>query len=111
MKNSFEIFVRCIGRREDSQWTVVCLNFDLAAQAVTFEEARDRLEAQIREYVRDAMSGEDRAHASYLMNRRAPLSLWLLYYVALLREKLNFPAFRTVRRERPFREPLHLSPC
>ncbi len=109
MKKS--LFLRCLGQRDGDQWVIVCLDFDLAAQAESFDRARDLLEAQIKSYVRDAMVGPDRAHAEYLMSRRAPFSLWAKYYLTLVRETLR-PTFKpTVRREHAFRENMPLAPA
>jgi len=59
---------------------VVCLDFSLAAQDETLEGAKARLEAQIKEYVFDAIEGEDRAFAEQLLTRRAPCAQWARYY-------------------------------
>lgn len=100
------VVVRCYGEKNDGQWTIVCLDFCLAAQADTFNEARVRLDAQIVSYLRDALVGPDRAHARYLLSRRAPASMWAKYYYAkaltmllqLLGNKHGRPG------QRPFRE-------
>lgn len=109
-----KFFVRCYGERRDDQWVVVCLDFSLAAQADTFNEARALLDAQIRSYLRDALVGEDRKHASYLLNRRAPLHMWLRYYgVRVLLGIKGLFGYQKEQGQRPFREtiPLVPSPC
>ena len=62
-------------------WVALCLDFDLAAQGETFEEARNHLDGMITEYVADALTGPDRDHAASLLNRRAPWRYWLHYYL------------------------------
>lgn len=50
----------------------MCIDLSLAAQGATFNEARERLDAQMREYVHEALT-IDRKHAAALLNRKAPL--------------------------------------
>lgn len=106
-------FVRCFGERANGQWTIVCLDFCLAAQADTFEEARARLDAQIRSYLRDALTGQDREHAAYLLSRRAPWPIWAKYYgYKALWFVLNlFGARDGTGEQRPFREPIPMVPA
>lgn len=66
------LIVRCIARRDGDVYVALCLDFTLAAQGSTLEEARDKLHAQIASYVRDAF-GVDRQHAAELLTRKAPL--------------------------------------
>jgi len=72
--------VRCYAKRDCDLWVAFCLDFALAAQADTLDEAKRKLDGQIREYVHDALNGADRAHAGALLTRRAPLSFWLEYW-------------------------------
>lgn len=76
-----KMIVRCYARLdEQKQWTAVCVDFSLAAQADTFEEAKQKLQDQVRDYVADAF-GQDRAHARKLLTqRKAPFSQLLTYY-------------------------------
>jgi predicted RNase H-like HicB family nuclease len=99
--------LRCYAEcQAPSVWVATCLDFDLAAQGETFEDARCRLDAMINEYVEDALTGEDRDHAQSLLNRRAPLRYWLRYYwFALVRSIRPHPS----RSRQPFRESLHLA--
>ncbi|MFZ5579878.1 MAG: type II toxin-antitoxin system HicB family antitoxin [Pseudomonadota bacterium] len=75
-----QLILRCLASKEDGQWVTFCLDFDLATQADTLEEAKRKLEAQIKEYVYDALAGEDQEFAEQLLSRRAPWHLWLRYY-------------------------------
>jgi len=65
-----------------------CLDFDLAAQADTLPEVKSLLEAQIKEYVFDALAGDDKGYADQLLTRRAPWFLWAQYYLAGFKEKV-----------------------
>lgn len=66
--------------REGDQWTVMCLEFSLAAQADTIEEARARVVAQIESFIEDITVGPLREHAEDLLNHsRAPFKYWVRY--------------------------------
>jgi hypothetical protein len=84
-----QLYLRCFADRREGQWQAFCLDLSLVAQADTFEEARDKLDRMICDYVYDAMAGEDRQYADQLIPRRAPLRDWLKYYVYWLRVKLR----------------------
>ena len=84
-----DLLLRCLAERRGSHWVAFCLDFDLAVQGDSLEDVRRRLDAQIAEYVYDALAGEDRAHADELLSRRAPLRLWLRYYWAVLYCRLH----------------------
>ena len=75
-----ELFLRCMADRSGNQYQAFCLDLDLAVQADSMAEAKLKLEAQISEYVYDALAGEDQAHAEQLLTRRAPPALWVRYY-------------------------------
>lgn len=77
-----DLMIRCLALREGDQWVAVCLPFDLAVQAESLPEVREKLDEQIRSYLEDALVGQDRAHAEYLLTRRAPWRYWALYWVA-----------------------------
>lgn len=70
--------VRCMAWPENGQWVAVCLDFALAAQAATAHEAQHKLNAQIEDYVREAVT-IDKAHADALLARKAPLRDRLRY--------------------------------
>jgi hypothetical protein len=102
MKTS-QLILKCYARYEKGQWIAFCLDFDLAAQADSFEEAKTKLENMVKEYVFDALVGEDREYAEQLLFRKAPLLEWLKYYFYMVihaKEGLY----------RLFKEPLPLTP-
>lgn len=114
MGGSLNFFVRCYGERtDDGQWSVICLDFCLAAQDVDFDVARSKLDEQIKSYIKDALTGQDRQHARVLMTRRAPAKYWLKYYavkaVCIVRNAFGLDG--EGRQRRPFREPMPLAPC
>lgn len=58
--------------KEHGLWVAVCLDFSLAAQGNTLQDAKDGLHGQVLAYVNEAMT-VDAEHARELLLRRAPL--------------------------------------
>lgn len=81
------LLVRCLAMREGEHWVALCLDFDLAAQGDSFLEVKERLDAQIVDFVTEAAT-IDREHAPYLLRRKAPLKYRLLYRWLGLRKKV-----------------------
>lgn len=106
-----ELLVRCYAKKADDQWVAVSLEFGLAAQADTLDEVKAKLDAQIRDYVAEAL-GEDREHSAYLLRRRAPVGDYVGYYVSCvlgwLRKKAGSSAANPKRQL--FTETLHMQP-
>jgi hypothetical protein len=91
--------IRCYAEQEGDQWVAYCIDFSLAAQGSTFDEARDLLHKQIVSYVNEALT-IDRDHMHELLNRRAPLAFVAKFHAYALWSKLFR---RPVRRARPGR--------
>jgi hypothetical protein len=87
--NPIKLILHCYAEYKNGQWNVYCLDFTLAAQADTFSEAKAKIEAMIYEYVYDATVGEHKDYADQLLNRRAPLTEWLKYYLLVFRFKFT----------------------
>ena len=100
------LVLRCYARYDEGQWVAICLDFDLAAQAETVEGAQAKLESMIKEYLFDALVGEDQAYAEQFLSRKAPLFEWLRYYFYLFRHYL----IPTHQDYYLFHEPLPLTP-
>ena len=77
---SIDLVIRGYAKREDDVWVAVCLDYGLASQGDSAEEAMEKLMYQIHEYVYDAVVGDDKEFVKQLLTRRAPLSQWLTYY-------------------------------
>lgn len=69
-------------------WVAMSLEFGLAAQAFTEQDAKQKLIAQIQEYIDDA-SGIDKAHKSQLLSRKAPFNWYIRYYWLAMKEALH----------------------
>lgn len=103
-----KLLLRCYAEQVGDQWQAFCLDFDLAAQGDGFNDARERLDCMIVEYVYDALAGEDREYAEQLLSRRAPMHMWAKYYL------YSF-AFRVLHIRnsihRMFKTPVPLAPA
>jgi predicted RNase H-like HicB family nuclease len=75
-------FILCIARGRDDAWEAFCLDFDLAVQGRSFEEARAQLEQAIAAYIESALA-EPEPYRSQLLNRRVPLATRLLWTARL----------------------------
>jgi len=96
--------VRCIVEPKNGQWQAFSLEFGLAAQADSMEDAKRRLDLMIRSYVHDALVGEDREHAHELLSRRATWPIYFHYYLACVFSKIG------ARSNQVYRDPLALEP-
>ncbi|WP_405126776.1 hypothetical protein [Ralstonia pseudosolanacearum] len=102
------LLLKVYGERENDQWTFVCLDFSLAAQGSTINEARQKLEEQIFEYIREATVGEDKEHAATLLRRRAPLKYYAKWYLGMTLLRLFG---RKSSHEQAFRESVPMVPA
>jgi hypothetical protein len=96
--------VRCIVEPKNGQWQAFSLEFGLAAQADSREDAKRRLDLMIRSYVHDALVGEDREHAHELLTRRATWSVYFRYYLSCIFSKAGSMSNET------YHDPLALDP-
>lgn len=101
------LLLRVYGEKSEGQWSLVNLEFSLAAQADTLEEAKTLLESQIKEYLHDALTGQDRAYASDLLRRPAPVKYWFKYFVSQFCKRISAPR----SSEKAFREALPMVPA
>lgn len=102
------LLLKIYGEKSDGQWSLINLDFCLAAQADTLEGAKILLESQIKEYIADALQGRDKAHAQGLLSRRAPLKYWAKWWIGALRARLFG---HSNSRQEAFCEPLPLVPA
>ncbi len=83
------LLLRVYGEYRDGQWSIICLDFNLAAQADTLDAADSLLKDQIVSYLDDALVGADAKHAGYFLTRRAPFKYFVKYYLHRLRRCLD----------------------
>lgn len=101
------LLLRVYGEKSEGQWSLVNLEFSLAAQADTLEEARSILESQIKEYLHDALVGQDRPYAAELLRRPAPAKYWIKYWMSQAREVFSHSG----SKEKAYREALPMVPA
>jgi len=94
-------YVRCYARREAAHWVAVCIDLGLAVQGDTCAEVKSKLEAQMNDYVHDALT-TDRAHAADLLRRKAPLRQRVEYYLTCLMQTVF--GWREPRTRQAFEE-------
>jgi hypothetical protein len=104
-----DLFLKVYGEESDGQWSLICLDFSLAAQAETLPEAQALLQSQIKEYLVDALHGEDKQYAHTLLYRRAPLKYWVKWWIAGVWKQL-FGA-SVAKQQKSYREPIDLIPA
>ena len=75
-----ELLLRCYANKHDDQWQAFCIDFGLAAQGDSYEEVKAKLSDMIREYLYDALVGEDKEYAEQLLQRKAPFKQTATYY-------------------------------
>lgn len=108
-----ELLLRCYAERKHGIWQAFCIDLNLAAQGDSFEEVRKKLEDMVFEYVYDAVAGEHREHAEYLLNRKAPLyfrAKWHFARAASRIARLQRLVMRWCDQLTTFKEPLPLLP-
>jgi predicted RNase H-like HicB family nuclease len=88
--NPKQLIIKCYAKRQEGAWVAVCIDFCLATQGESFEEAKRKLEEQIYFYVDEAL--QDKEYGSQLLCRRAPISSWVEYYFILLSNMINHHA-------------------
>lgn len=94
--------VRIYGEKHDGHWALVSLDFGLAAQGKTIQEALDRLDAQIKEYIYDATVGEDKEFGEELLSRKAPVEFFFKYYWFNFRKAIKNHLQNSVACVQPF---------
>ncbi|WP_163011457.1 DUF1902 domain-containing protein [Pseudomonas viridiflava] len=95
--------LRCYAEKKDGLWIAACPQFTLATQGESFDQAKEKLEAQIKSYIVEALT-LDKEHAAELLGRRAPLSIRMQYAFKTVAYSVlsRFSRRRDVRR---FNEP------
>ena len=76
-------YLHLLVQKHDNYWSARCLDFTLYAVGDTVQEAREKLDAQIEDYLYDAIEGIDKDYAAQLLLRRAPWQEWVKYYLVV----------------------------
>jgi hypothetical protein len=107
--NQLPLTLRCFGEEKNGQWSVVCVDFCLAAQSHSLNKAKQLLREQLKDYLFDALAGEDKEHAVALLTRKAPTSLMLRYYWIWLQNKIHDTKQKA--KSILFIQPMPMKPC
>jgi hypothetical protein len=78
----------CVARGKDERWEGLCLDFDLAVQARSFDEVRHLLGEAISTYIADA-SAEAEPARSRLLARRVPFHVRLQWALRFFKAALS----------------------
>ena len=84
-----DLLIRCYAERKDGYWQAFCLDFCLAAQGDSLPDVKKKLNLMVREYLYDALVGQDKEYAGSLLRRRAPMQYWLKFYAYVAMYKLG----------------------
>lgn len=102
--NPRELLLRCYAyKRGDNPYVGVCVDLNIAVQADTVAELREKMGASISSYIDTVLDTEDRASIAPLLERRAPLMDWMIYYLIKFIIKIRqFPTNFTFKEYIPF---------
>jgi hypothetical protein len=84
-----ELLLRCYAEEKWGHWQAFCLDLGVAAQGESEAVVCGKLNAMIREYLHDALTGEDREYAEYFLTRKASFNQWARYYLYVAMQALH----------------------
>jgi len=99
--NPKQLVIKCYAKQEEGVWVAASLDFGLATQSDSFEDAKRKLEEQIQFYVEEAL--QDKEFGGQLLSRRAPLSSWIEYYFIRISNAVCHKASVTFDETMPLR--------
>ena len=88
--------IRCLAKKDGDLWVAMSLDFGLAAQADTLENAKAKLDAQIEDYIKSACSAHEK-HKKELLSRKGPLNWFVTYYFFLCLIKCHISITKTIQ--------------
>ena len=99
-----KLVLRCYGHQTgEDRWYGVCLELNLAAEADSPDELKQKLYEMIISYVETVLDTDDKESIPSLLTRRAPLKDWLKYYwYNSLISIMNIPGNLTFKESIPF---------
>jgi hypothetical protein len=99
-----KLVLNCYGHRTfNNRWYGVCLELNLAAEAGSSDELREKLYDMVISYIETVLDTDEKESIPHLLTRRAPIKDWLAYYVIrLLMFIKKFPNNFTFKQIIPF---------
>ncbi|MFO7746454.1 MAG: hypothetical protein R6V42_01440 [Orrella sp.] len=81
-RKTLPLFLRVYGERSNGVWSLICLDFTLAVQAESLQEAKLKLQQMVKSNKTDALAedGQDHEFAVAFLRRKAPVAFWVKYY-------------------------------
>jgi predicted RNase H-like HicB family nuclease len=77
-----QLILRCYGyKTKEGKWFGLCLDFNIAAEADSPEEMKQKMKEFIESYIETILDTDDKGSISNLFSRRAPIHDWLIYYL------------------------------
>ena len=99
-----DLILRCYGQKRGGTWYGVCLELNIAAEADSLNELKNKINSMILSYIEAACDTEDKPSIPFLLRRRAPITDWCRYYfIALSRRITNLPDKMTFDQVMPFK--------
>ena len=84
------LILRCYGHKiNNSKWFGLCLNFNIAIEADTQEQLKQKMNQVLTSYIETVYDTNDTSSIPELLARRAPLKDWLMYYKIKLAVFIN----------------------
>lgn len=75
--------ITCFAEGRGDSWHAICLDFDIAAQGRSFEDARDRLIEAVKDYL-EYVETLPEAERSAFRTRRVPLHVQIAFVLRLV---------------------------
>ena len=76
-----KLVLRCYGHKiKQDKWFGVCLELNLAAEANSPDELKQKMGDMIASYIETVLDTNDKSSIPALLYRRAPMRNWVFYY-------------------------------
>lgn len=88
---SIQLILKCYGHRtKEGKWFGLCLDYNIAAEADSLEEMKQKMNEFIESYIETIHDTDDKDSIPNLLSRRAPIHYWLTYYLIYYFLKTKF---------------------
>lgn len=98
------LVLRCYGYKiGDNPFVGVCVDLNIAVQASSEIELKKKMNGAIKSYIETALDTEDKSSIPLLIERRAPIRDWVIYYLVKALVKIRqIPTNFTFKEYIPF---------
>lgn len=99
-----KLVLRCYGHStKKGNWYGMCLELDLAAEADSPDELKEKLHEIIVSYIESVLDTDDKSSIPDLLNRRAPFKYFLKYHRIKARNSIRRASNITFNEFIPFK--------